>query len=295
MSDNEHVATEVARLQRRLKKSQQHREELEHLIDTGQAFQRRVLSQVEQSRKELQMLNDQVIKEQKRINILLRSIMPDPIAAELKQTGAVVPRRHDNASIMFTDFVGFTEHAEALDPVDLVRILDQYYSEFDRIVARHGVEKVKTIGDAYMCVTGLSDTAVTADTIRDAAHEILHFVQTVRPAGLPKASALWQIRIGINSGAVSTGVIGQDRLSFDVWGGAVNVASRVVAAAAPNTVLLADSTSALLVDRSGLAPLGAVDTRGADPVDVFLSERSGFSPYRSEPQAAEEHPLSTPD
>lgn len=260
---------ELARAERRLAKSELRRAELEHLIDTGQSFQRRVLTEVETAKAALQTLNEQLQQEQARADLLLKSIMPATIAEELKRTGGVIPRRFENASVMFADFVGFTTHAETLDPMILVQILDQYYSEFDRISARHGVEKVKTIGDAYMCASGLDEGSKGASNLVAAAKEFLDFVVTVRPFGLSTDMPNWQIRIGINSGPVSTGVIGQDRLSFDIWGDTVNTASRVVAASGVNEMLLSRSTFDLLCDQSGFAPQGQVEAKGRGPVDVF--------------------------
>jgi class 3 adenylate cyclase len=272
MSDDEPDASrELLRTRRKLARSNMRRAELEHLIDTGQAFQRHVLQQVEDARATLQKLNEQLQHEQARTDHLLKSIMPESIANELKHTGGVIPRRFENASVMFADFVNFTSLTETLDPLILVQILDQYYSEFDRISARHGVEKVKTIGDAYMCMSGLNEDPMAASRLVAAAYEVRKFVMTVRPFGIADDMPLWQIRIGINSGPVSSGVIGQDRLSFDIWGDAVNTASRVAAACDVNQVLLSRSTFALLVNHSGFESFGTVKAKGRGPVDVFRS------------------------
>ena len=260
---------DLLRAKRLLAKSELRRVELEHLIDTGQAFQRRILADVEQSKATLQKLYDQLHEEQKRTDQLLTSIMPETVAVELKQSGGVVPKRHDMAAVMFTDFVGFTTHAEGLDPLMLVQVLDQYYSEFDRISARHGVEKVKTIGDAYMCAAGLGGS--TEDDLLAAATEMLKFVKTVRPFGLPDDAPLWTIRIGINSGPVSAGVIGQDRLSFDIWGNAVNIASRVVDACAENEIFISRSTYDRVSAKSGFTLFGEIEAKGRGPVEVYRS------------------------
>lgn len=260
---------EGLRLQRRLAKSDMRRAELEHLIDTGQAFQRRVLAQVEKAKVELQNLNDQLKKEQARSDRLLRSIMPDFIADELKQSNGVTPRRCENATVMFADFVGFTAKSETLDPMVLLRILDFYYSEFDRITTRHSIEKVKTIGDAYMCVAGLNDDPASISHVIAAAQEFLKFVSQARPPSLDAPTPLWQIRIGINSGPVSTGVIGQDRLSFDVWGDTVNIASRIVDASVPNEIRLSRSSMDLLRTKTGFISCGQVNAKGRGMIDLF--------------------------
>lgn len=195
--------------------------------------------------------------------------MPAAVAEELKQTGGVTPRRFEAATVMFADFVGFTSLAETLDPLVLVPILDQYYSEFDRIAAQHGVEKVKTIGDAYMCVAELDDDPRSAARLVAAAHAFLAFVMHVRPFGLAQDAPTWQIRIGMNLGPVSAGVIGQDRLSFDIWGDTLNTASRVVAASAVNGMLISRSTFDLLDDQAGFVPQGQLHAKGRRSVDTF--------------------------
>ncbi|MEJ8562098.1 adenylate/guanylate cyclase domain-containing protein [Yoonia sp. GPGPB17] len=260
---------ELSRLKRRLAKSDMRRVELEHLIDTGQSFQRSVLAQVERAKAELQKLNEKLQQEQARSDRLLRSIMPNSIADELKQQNGVTPRRCENATVMFADFVGFTAKSETLDPLVLLRILDHYYSEFDRITARHRIEKVKTIGDAYMCVAGLDDDPASPDHVIAAAHEFVQFVAQVRPPSLDPQGPLWQIRIGINSGPVSTGVIGQDRLSFDVWGDTVNIASRIVSASHPNEIRLSRSTVEMMTNPSSFEACGRVNAKGRGMIELF--------------------------
>ncbi|WP_106746236.1 adenylate/guanylate cyclase domain-containing protein [Yoonia maritima] len=260
---------ELLRTKRLLAKSELRRAELEHLIDTGQSFQRRVLAEVEDAKAALQVANTKLTQEQERTDHLLKSIMPSSVASELKQTGGVVPRRYEEATVMFADFVGFTAHAETLDPLILVQILDQYYSEFDRIAANHVVEKVKTIGDAYMCVSGLNEDPKSATRMVDAARDFLSFVKNIRPFGLAADAPGWKIRIGINSGPVLSGVIGYDRLSYDIWGDTVNTAARVVAGCGVNEILLSRSTYDLLIDQEGYEPLGSIEAKGRGPVDVL--------------------------
>ena len=270
MSDSpSDIDRELRRTKRLLAKSELRRVELEHLIDTGLSFQRRVLAEVEEAKAALQVVNGQLTQEQERTDQLLNSIMPKSVASELKQTGGVVPRRYEDATVMFADFVGFTKCAETLDPLILVQILDRYYSEFDRIVANYHIEKVKTIGDAYMCVSGLNEDPKSATRMVDAARAFLTFVKDVRPYGIAPEMPSWQIRIGINSGPVLSGVIGHDRLSYDIWGDTVNTAARVVSGCGVNDILISRSTYDLLIDQTGFAPLGEIQAKGRGPVDVF--------------------------
>jgi hypothetical protein len=145
---------ELRRLEKRLEKSEMRRAELEELMDGSQAFQRRVINDIAAAKTEIEQLYSSLEAEKERTEQLLRSIMPESIADELKASGTVRPRYVESATVMFTDFVDFTKSTQAMNPVALVGMLDRYYGAFDDISARHGVEKVKTIGDAYMTVAG---------------------------------------------------------------------------------------------------------------------------------------------
>lgn len=268
---------ELRILRRKLDKARLQQAELENLMDASHTFQRNIIKEVEASRaeivaksRELEEAYTSLQAEQARTDQLLRSIMPDDVAAELKSTGRVQPRRVDSATVMFADFVAFSAATERLDPVALVQMLDHYYSAFDGIIARHGVEKVKTIGDAYMCVAGMrpGDSPAHARHMLAAAREILMFVRDARTRSnaWPR---MWDVRIGLNSGPLSGGVVGHDRLSYDIWGNTVNTAARVVKACAPNTITLSQSTCDLLGSDPALHALGAIEAKGIGPVTVY--------------------------
>jgi len=268
---------ELRILRRKLHKARLQRAELENLMDASHTFQRNIIREVEASRaeivaktRELQEAYASLQAEQARSDRLLRSIMPDDVASELKATGRVQPRAVDSATVMFADFVAFSAATERLDPVALVGMLDHYYSAFDRIIARHGVEKVKTIGDAYMCVAGMrpDDGPAHARRILAAARDILIFVRDarMRPDAGPR---MWDVRIGLNSGPLSGGVVGHDRLSYDIWGNTVNTAARVAKACAPNTITLSQGTRDLLGGDPALHALGTVAAKGTGAVAVY--------------------------
>jgi len=271
---------ELRILRRKLDKARLQQAELENLMDASHTFQRNIIKEVEASRAELERKSRELEAaytslqlEQVRTDQLLRSIMPDDVAEELKSTGRVQPRRAGNATVMFTDFVAFSAATERLDPVALVDMLDHYYSAFDRVIARHGVEKVKTIGDAYMCVAGMRDTEARQDArnMLNAAREILMFVRDARaqPGKWPR---MWDVRIGLNSGPLSGGIVGHDRLSYDIWGNTVNTAARVVKSCAPNTITLSQSTRDLVGGDPALHALGAVEAKGIGDVTVYRFE-----------------------
>jgi class 3 adenylate cyclase len=165
---------------------------------------------------------------------LLNRILPQQVAAELKRNGFVEPVYFTDAAVIFTDFEDFSQFTEHLAPAEVIRRLDAYFSEFDRIIAVYGLEKIKTIGDSYMAVAGvpeLHDDPVRAACdaaleIREAAHRI---AEEAGPHGL-------KIRIGIHAGPLVAGVIGKQKFSYDVWGATVNFASRMESSGAPGRI-----------------------------------------------------------
>lgn len=271
------AARQIRLLEKRLSKANMRRTELEHLMDTSHAFQLNIIKEIEAARAdverkshELEAVNDSLKMEKARTDQLLRSIMPEQVAEELKATGRVAPRRVDNATVMFADFVSFSTKTERLDPVELVGMLDHYYSAFDQIITKHGVEKVKTIGDAYMCVAGAQDDATDhAPRMLRAAREILMFVRDSRNKPSATRQSAWDIRIGVNSGALSSGVVGHDRLSYDIWGNTVNTAARVVKACAVNTITLSESTRFLVGADPAIRALGIVEAKGVGNVAIY--------------------------
>lgn len=264
-------------LQKRLARSDKQRAELEHLRDVSQALQRRLKQDIEQSKieienksRELERLNGSLEAEKSRTDQLLRSIMPEKVAEELKANGRVKPKRIECATVMFTDFVDFTRTTERVDPVELVGTLDFYSSEFDRIVSRIGVEKLKVIGDAYMCVSGATRQRPDhAARMVLAAREILALVKHVRERRDLEGGIAWEIRIGINSGPISTGVIGQERLSYDIWGDTVNTAARVLKACEINEILISESTHALVRDQFPFRERKSIEARGKGAITVY--------------------------
>jgi serine/threonine protein kinase/class 3 adenylate cyclase len=162
--------------------------------------------------------------EKDRADLLLKNILPAETAEELKIKGIATSRYHEQVTVMFTDFIGFTKTSEKMHPEKLVKMLDYYFRAFDRIIKKYGLEKIKTIGDAYLCVSGLP-VFHPKHALRavQAAFEILEFVNS------PESIALYglEIRIGIHSGPVVAGVVGEEKFAFDIWGDTVNTASRM--------------------------------------------------------------------
>lgn len=172
---------------------------------------------------------DEALKESlARSEKLLRTILPERVVEELQSRGVVKPALVPNASVLFTDIVGFTQLAQVLSPEELLDELDRCFSHFDLIVRQHRLEKIKTIGDAYMCAGGVLQRSPQHPLdIGLCALRILEFMRKYRKSREREGKPVWDLRIGIHLGPVISGVIGTERFNFDVWGDTVNIASRM--------------------------------------------------------------------
>ena len=185
--------------------------------------------------------NKIITSERERSDKLLLNILPEATAQELKDKGRVEAKQYPSVTVMFSDFVGFTSYAEKLSPEDLVKTIDHYFSKFDLIMEKYGLEKIKTIGDAYMAVGGLSfDTTDQAKDMVLAAKEMNDFVTKAKQDD--KTSAEFDIRIGINTGSVVAGVVGTKKFAYDIWGDAVNIASRMESNSEPGRINISEDT-----------------------------------------------------
>ncbi|MGB5370899.1 MAG: adenylate/guanylate cyclase domain-containing protein, partial [Flavobacteriaceae bacterium] len=177
-----------------------------------------------------------ISREKKRSEALLLNILPAETARELKEKGSVRAKKIASATVLFTDFKGFTSYAEKLSPEDLVETIGFYFSMFDAIIEKHGLEKIKTIGDAYMCAGGLHHKQEDhALQMVKAAFEIAEFVEKTKNDATTKERS-FDIRIGINTGPVVAGVVGTKKFAYDIWGDTVNVASRMESMSAPGRI-----------------------------------------------------------
>ncbi len=187
-------------------------------------------------------------KEKNRSDQLLLNILPEQTAKELKEYGKVEAKKFNSVSVLFTDFQGFTMSSEDLSPEDLVRSVDFYYRKFDEIIKSYGLEKIKTIGDAYMAAGGLpfpSDDH--AQKLVTAALEIAGFVNESKALSSNDLKR-FDIRIGIHSGPVVAGVVGTNKFAYDIWGDTVNIASRMESTSLQGKVNISESTYELIKD-----------------------------------------------
>ncbi|MEM7180424.1 MAG: adenylate/guanylate cyclase domain-containing protein [Spirochaetota bacterium] len=180
---------------------------------------------------------------------LLLNILPKPVALELKETGRTKPVSFASASVCFTDFVGFTKIAEKATPDELVRELDFCFSQFDKILQKYNLEKLKTIGDGFMFAGGIPVANEThAKDCVFAALDIVAFMHRLKEKRMEQGLPFWEIRLGIHSGPVIAGVIGEKKFAYDVWGDTVNTASRCESSGMANRVNISAATYELVRD-----------------------------------------------
>ncbi|MBY8974539.1 response regulator [Rhodobacteraceae bacterium NNCM2] len=204
--------------------------------------------------------------EKDRADALLHSILPGQVVTRLNDGEAVIADRFDSVTILFADLVGFTPVAAKTSPVALVRRLDQIFGVFDELVVEYGVEKIKTIGDAYLAASGIPEP------VEDHAERITSLGQAMLRA-LPEAdpgSPSFELRIGIHTGPVVAGLLGRHRFVYDVWGETVNIASRLEAFGIPGHIQLSEATRRnLSIDRP-LQSRGQIALKGVGAVEAFI-------------------------
>lgn len=186
--------------------------------------------------------------ERNKSDKLLRNILPEETAQELKRSGKVEAKRFESVTVLFTDFKDFTKYSENLTPEKLVKSIDFYFSRFDEIIEKYGLEKIKIIGDSFMCAGGLHfDTTDHALKMTLASFEMLQFVEDTKLINNSEI-AHFDVRIGINTGPVVAGVVGTKKFAYDIWGDTVNVASRMESTSKEGKINITENTYRLIKD-----------------------------------------------
>jgi adenylate cyclase len=240
---------ERARLVRRVGQLEATLEQSEAIRDTNARLLDRVMGELDHERA--------------RSHELLLNVLPQPIIDRLQAGTRVIADRYDEVAIVFSDFVGFTAISGRLPVEEVVSSLNGMFTEFDAACGRLGVEKIKTVGDAYLAAAGLSGGS--PDPARAAADVALAMRSAVDRAGPP-----WRIRIGVHQGPVVAGVIGTSKFAYDVWGDAVNVASRLETTAPPGGIQVSESIAAALGADFELEPRGEVELKGKGSTRTYL-------------------------
>lgn len=230
---------------------------------------------LEEQQNQIQRQSELLAEEKQKTEALLLNILPLEVANALQKKGVYKPKKFKEVSVLFADFVGFSKISVAYENIDeFLNVLSSYFEAFDEIVTQRYIEKIKTIGDAYMCVGGLPRTnhSHPFDTVLAA----LEFQRYTKARNIEEAKAnkpTWSIRIGIHSGSVVAGVIGKHKFAYDVWGDTVNVASRLETACEPGKINISETTYSYIKDYFICTPRGKIPAKNIGEIDMFFVER----------------------
>lgn len=226
---------------------------------------------LKQQKQEISEQKEAIEKEKLNTDNLLLNILPHHVASQLKSSGYAKPRNYNMVSVMFTDFEGFTKSCEKLSPNQIVEALHNFFAEFDDIITNHYIEKIKTIGDAYMCAGGipLRNRSNPFDVIL-AALEIQKFMSRYPTLDQFKKLPLWRLRIGIHTGAVTAGVVGKIKFAYDIWGDTVNIAKRMESASNVNMVNISGATYEFVKDYFDCIYRGKIEIKNRGRMDMYF-------------------------
>jgi len=211
--------------------------------------------------------------EKRKSEELLYNILPTEIAIELIETGEAKAKNFENTSVLFTDFVGFTKLSSQLTASQLLEEINYCFERFDHIIEKYDVEKIKTIGDAYMCAGGIpvENTTNPVDIVK-AGLEIKEYMENLKAEREAKGEAFWELRIGIHTGSVLAGVVGKNKFAYDIWGDAVNTASRMESSGIPGKVNISGTTYSLVKDIFQCTYRGKVKAKNKGEIDMYIVE-----------------------
>ncbi|MEO8588081.1 MAG: adenylate/guanylate cyclase domain-containing protein [Flavobacteriales bacterium] len=229
---------------------------------------------VEERTAEVVQQSKEIEGQKVRIEDLLLNILPKEISEELKENGKATARRHDEVTVMFTDMKGFTKAAEKMSPEELVNELDECFISFDDIIGRYGIEKIKTIGDSYMCACGVpsKDPHHAVKSIL-AALEVRELMERWRHERVAKGKEPWVLRIGLHTGPVVAGVVGRRKFAYDIWGDTVNTASRMESSGVAGEVNISGTSYALVKDLFECEHRGQVEAKNKGAIDMYFVRR----------------------
>jgi adenylate cyclase len=223
--------------------------------------------------------------EKEKADQLLLNILPQEVAQELKEKGITTVKHFKNASVLFADIKGFSSLAQKLSPENLIKELDFCFSKFDEIVNKYNLERIKTIGDSYMCAGGVPVANVTNPfDITLAALQIQWWMADERQK---RGDDYWQIRLGIHSGELVAGVIGKTRFAYDIWGNTVNTASRMESGGEVGKVNITETTYCIIKDVFDCVPRGKIEAKNIGLIETyfvsklkpeFAENEGGFEP-----------------
>ena len=231
----------------------------------------------EELEKEVQQRTAELQAEKKKSDDLLLNILPSETAEELKATGESKAKGFDNVTVMFTDFKNFTQASEKLSAEELVREINYCYSGFDTIISKHGIEKIKTIGDSYMCAGGLPVPNLThpVDVVK-AGLEMQEFISKNIKERSAKGLPFFELRMGIHTGPVVAGIVGIKKFAYDIWGDTVNTASRLESSGEIGKINISGATYESVKDKFDCVHRGKIQAKNKGEIDMYFVEK--FNP-----------------
>jgi len=214
----------------------------------------------------------EIIKQERdRSDDLLLNILPESTANELKKTGRAAPKKFESATVFFSDFKNFSALSKNYTPVELIAELEGFFGGFDKIIKKYHIEKIKTIGDAYMCASGIPiESNDHALRMVKAAMEMVEFTKTIHAEQIARGKEPWHMRVGINTGPVVAGVIGSNKFIYDVWGDSVNLAARLETAGEPDQINISQQTLDLVKHEIRTMYRGEIEVKNMGAVRMFF-------------------------
>ena len=227
-------------------------------------------SEVVAQKDKIEKQHSELKAEKKKSDDLLRNILPEEVAEELKQKGRSEAKFFNDVTVLFTDFVDFTKVAERMEPQQLVDELDACFKAFDDIISKYGIEKIKTIGDAYLAVCGLPlPDSVHAEKVATASLEIAQFMM-LRKQQL--GAKTFEVRIGIHSGNLVAGIVGVKKFAYDIWGDTVNTAARMEQNSLPGKINASQATYDLIKDKFDCTYRGEITAKNKGELKMYFVE-----------------------
>lgn len=236
---------------------------------------------IAEQNKKIQEEKNKVVQQQELLQIekdktekLLKNIIPESTAEELKNKGKASARAYKTVSVLFTDFIGFTQISDRMTATELVKKLDVYFTKFDKIIVKNNLEKIKTIGDAYMCAGGVPvrNNTNPIDTCV-AALQIQAYMNKRKNDAIANDGEYWELRLGVNTGEVTAGVIGSQKLAYDIWGATVNQAQRMEMMGAAGEVTVSGATYQHIEPYFECRFKGQAETKSRGLIDMYIIER----------------------
>lgn len=224
--------------------------------------------------------NQEIIDQKEKAEKLLSNLLPKQTAEELQSTGKVSSRRYRMVTVLFSDIHGFTKIVEQMNPEDLIDELDKFFMHFDSVVEKYNIEKIKTVGDAYMCAGGIPNKNRTNPIeVILAAMEIQQYMKSMKINSKAGKKAIWGLRIGIHTGPVIAGVVGSKKVSYDIWGDTVNTASRMESSGSVSEINISAMTYMLVRDFFICEYRGRMPVKYKGNIDMYFVK--GFKPNMS--------------